>query len=562
MPLLLQYLFKLSLTLAVFYLFYYAVLKNLTFYTWNRFYLLGYSLVAWVIPFINITPWLKQPALNDDHLLYKIVLSGKLSQITATENRSLLPFSVWTVIGTLLIVGSAVMIVRFLLQLVSIHTIKRSATLIQSNEINLYDVESPISPFSFAQSIFINARLHSEADLQKIIEHEFVHVRQRHTVDIMISELLCIVNWYNPFAWLIKKAIRENLEFIADNGVLQTGVDARDYQYLLLKVTGLHPYSISNNFTISSLKKRIAMMNRIRSAKVHLVRFLFVLPLLAVMLLAFRSRQENKKTQNLQEIRRSLMASHDTVPPPPPPPVPPVGSNSGKELAFPPPPPPPPLPKGVGSIQFNNQAVVRLKNGKKEVYDLDVPEQKEAYEKKYGKLPVPPPPPPPLHVQVTRKMNIEYTVDNTIVDTVAPVTYILNDVKVTEKSMQNFYNHKADSLHTIIYQSNHDSVNIKARNEVIGIATVSGDGTIQPYKYEGGQKKNLFDRFTGVLIVDGKKMPHDELNSIDPNSMESIDIINGNHADRLLYGEEAKEGVIIIKTKKTFKLKKNEPVIQ
>ena len=100
--------------------------------------------------------------------------------------------------------------------------------------------------------------------------------------------MLCIINWYNPFAWLLKRSIRQNLEFIADNKVVENGIDKKQYQYLLLKVIGNNQYSIATKFNFSSLKKRIAMMNKTKSARLQVGRFLFLLPVLAIILLAFR----------------------------------------------------------------------------------------------------------------------------------------------------------------------------------------------------------------------------------------------------------------------------------
>jgi beta-lactamase regulating signal transducer with metallopeptidase domain len=153
-----------------------------------------------------------------------------------------------------------------------------------------------IIPFSFGKSIYINRAMHSEEELKKIIEHEFVHIKQRHSADMIWAEIFCMLNWYNPFAWLIRKSIRQNLEFIADNGVLESGIDRKQYQYLLLKVTGNTSYSMGNNFNFSSLAKRIFMMNKAKSATIHLVKFLFILPLAAVMILAFRSNHQNTES--------------------------------------------------------------------------------------------------------------------------------------------------------------------------------------------------------------------------------------------------------------------------
>jgi Zn-dependent protease with chaperone function len=75
----------------------------------------------------------------------------------------------------------------------------------------IYQVNENIIPFSFGNSIFINRQLHSEDELREIIRHEFVHVKQKHTADILWAELLCMLNWYNPFAWALKNAMRQNL---------------------------------------------------------------------------------------------------------------------------------------------------------------------------------------------------------------------------------------------------------------------------------------------------------------------------------------------------------------
>src|SRR5690606_28434163 len=116
----------------------------------------------------------------------------------------------------------------------SFRKMRKKAGFVSNNGVSLYQVEEDIIPFSFGNSIFINRNLHTEAELQEIIRHEFVHVKQRHSVDIIWGELVCLLNWYNPFAWLSKGAIRQNLEFIADDKVIETGVCKKEYQYLLL----------------------------------------------------------------------------------------------------------------------------------------------------------------------------------------------------------------------------------------------------------------------------------------------------------------------------------------
>jgi hypothetical protein len=431
MPLIITYLIKLSVCLAVVFLFYQLVLRKLTFYNWNRWYLLGYTLLSFYIPFINISPVLeKNEWTNSDVITWVPVI------VSSTSNS----LSTWDMIVLFVAAGVLVMLVRLIIQLLSFRKMMKKATKVSEDGMTIYQVDDNIIPFSFGNSIFINRALHNETELQEIIRHEFVHVKQKHSFDIIWGELLCLFNWYNPFAWLLKKAIRQNLEFIADHKVLEHGVDKKQYQYLLLKVIGNNHFSIANQFNFSSLKKRIAMMNKMKSAKRNLVRFLFLLPVLAIILLSFREqlsrttgndqpqelvqtiippaytdtvpeqRHPNKKgyyidvkdnkgnclivikDKNRKEVKRLLMTEWNEK------------SDYYENLYGKVPPPPPPLPTegqwieaanpDVRSITVNNEkATVVLKTGKKEEYDLSDPKQKKTFEDKYD-LPEPPPPPP------------------------------------------------------------------------------------------------------------------------------------------------------------------------
>ena len=296
MPAFILYLLKFSISMAIVYLFYQLLLRRLTFYGWNRLYLFGYCLLCFVIPFINISPLTQQQHFDNAQLVRYIPVienyipaspARAIVQHVVSENHSI---NAWQIFYAILVTGSVIMLIRLITQLMSLQKIKRNATIIHDEETVIYHVDKKIIPFSFGNAIYLNQDMHSEKELQEIILHEYVHVKQKHTADIILSELICVINWYNPFAWLMRHAIRQNLEFIADNKVLQHGADKKLYQYHLIKVVGSPQYRIANNFNFSSLKKRIAMMNKIKSAKLHLLRFLFVLPLLAVLLLAFRDK--------------------------------------------------------------------------------------------------------------------------------------------------------------------------------------------------------------------------------------------------------------------------------
>ncbi len=307
MPAAFIYLLKLSVSLGVVFLFYQLVLRRLTFYNWNRWYLLGYSLLSFVIPFIDITPALHQNELADNNMVQWIPLLYNKS----TSNSSL---TVWNIISLLIVIGMLIMLSRLIIQLISFRRMMKKAKLISGDDVSLYQVDESIIPFSFGNAVFFNVNLHTTEELEKIIRHEFVHVKQRHSIDIIFSEILCLLNWYNPFAWMIRAAIRQNLEFVADNQVLENGINKKQYQYLLLKVIGNDQFSIAQKFNFSSLKKRIAMMNKNKSAKLHLLRFLFLLPVLAVILVSFRKEIGDTLTGKQKQLQPIPAAAIDTVP--------------------------------------------------------------------------------------------------------------------------------------------------------------------------------------------------------------------------------------------------------
>ncbi|HTG55721.1 MAG TPA: TonB-dependent receptor plug domain-containing protein [Niabella sp.] len=285
MPLLIDYILKLNICLAVVYLFYQLFLRRLTFYNWNRWYLLGYTALSFVIPLIDIMPSLEKRALQQNLMVQWI---PAINFATPGERNFFETLTYWDWAVAILILGSLVLLARFLIRFYSFKKMKAKAQLISGQDTMIYQLDEPIRPFSFGNAIFINTEMHSGEDLEEIIRHEFVHVKQRHTIDIMWCEMLCMLNWFNPFVWLLRHNVKQNLEFIADNKVLQSGLDRKEYQYLLLKVMGNRQFTFTNHFNFSSLKKRIVMMNTIKSAKVQLIKFMFLLPVIAVLLLSFR----------------------------------------------------------------------------------------------------------------------------------------------------------------------------------------------------------------------------------------------------------------------------------
>lgn len=294
MQLLIDYIIKLNICLTVVYLFYQLFLRRLTFYNWNRWYLVGYTALSFIIPLINIMPSLQRQQLQDTTVVQWVPV---INFGSAQHNNFFESLSSWEWIVAAIVFGSFILLCRLVIRLFAFIKMKAKAQLLSNNKTKIYQLDGEVAPFSFGNAIFINTAMHEGRELEDIIRHEFVHVKQKHSIDIIWCELLCIINWFNPFVWFIRHNVRQNLEFLADDKVLQNGLDKKEYQYLLLKVIGNQQFAFTSHFNFSSLKKRIAMMNSMKSAKLNVTRFLFLLPVVAVLLLSFRNemKEHNKK---------------------------------------------------------------------------------------------------------------------------------------------------------------------------------------------------------------------------------------------------------------------------
>ncbi len=628
MPVAVSYLLKLSVSLGIVFLFYQLVLRRLTFYNWNRWYLLGYSLISFVIPFIDITPALQENELNNTTVVQWLPILYKQSTGSTT-------LSFWNIVSLIVVTGMLIMLIRLLIQLFSFRRMMKKAQLISGEDVSLYQVDDSIIPFSFGNAVFFNVNLHSTEDLEKIIRHEFVHVKQHHSIDIIFSEILCLLNWYNPFVWMIRAAIRQNLEFVADNKVLGNGINKKQYQYLLLKVIGDNQFSIAQKFNFSSLKKRIAMMNKNKSAQLHLLRFLFLLPVLAVILVSFRKEIGDTLTGKQKQLQPLPAAVIDTVPEVTKPNSKGyiinvkdkkgeclliIKDKTGKEAKqllltewnanaekyenmygeIPPPPSPVnnPLPDFVKRIDINAEYVeVWLKNQEVEKYNLQNRKEKEAFEKKYGKIPPPPLPPPPYSVESPEPppaYNVPvppppppYLVElpepppayNVPVPPLPPAVPKLpdyvrgfslsnNKVIITLKNGEKEYYDLSKPEQKAIFEKKYGEfvsppppppARVEIREVPVAVsvpAKIQVQASAERASVIEVPVKTPISAIQGnpLIVVDGVILKNGELNNINPNSIESINVLKGSSATAA-YGEKGSNGVIIIKTKTVEKVK-------
>lgn len=292
MPEVILILFKINLVLLLFAAAYFLVLRRLTFYTLNRVFLVGGIIFSTVYPFINLTDFFnRQEQINP--VIVGLVPTIDVKQLTS--NYAILDY--WQIVSVVFYLGVAFMAFRLIGQFLSLYRVHRGSKPGAVRNLNVRILKGRLSPFSFWQTVYINPDIHSESELDTILAHEQVHVKEWHTLDIILAEVSVVFYWFNPGVWLMKRAIKENIEFITDARIVKKGIDKKAYQYSLLGVGNLQAsVSLVNNFNLSDLKKRIKMMNAKRSSPRKLLIYAFILPVLLVTTLAFTvSKKEMKK---------------------------------------------------------------------------------------------------------------------------------------------------------------------------------------------------------------------------------------------------------------------------
>ncbi|NDW18010.1 M56 family peptidase [Dysgonomonas sp. 216] len=281
------YVLKVNMAIMLVYGFYYIFLRKDTFFNLKRAYFLGGITISLVYPFVIFDlPSSYSPSEIVQALVYQITLSPV--EVVHNQQASQL-FGVRQIISMVLLLVSVVLLIRLIIQCLSIIylVIKYNNRRQIISEVEFFDLnDREIAPFSFFKWIFINKEKHEPTELEEIVLHEKVHARQYHSMDVLICEMLCVLFWWNPMVWMLRKDLRLNLEYVVDNNILLNGIDAKQYQYHLVKLSFGKNTAVVNNFNVSQLKKRITMMNKERTIRSGVAKYIFVFPAVFLLITA------------------------------------------------------------------------------------------------------------------------------------------------------------------------------------------------------------------------------------------------------------------------------------
>ena len=305
------YILKSSVCLVLFYLFFRLLLSKETFHRFNRMALLGVLFFSLLIPCIEVTTRhqveVQQAVLSIEQLLLMAELETTPANVGAVQETSAIS---WVQVVLLVyLAGILFLACRNIYSLIClfrlIHSgkhekLEKGVTLVVHNQ--------EIAPFSWMKYIVIS-RKDLEENGREILIHEMAHIHHRHSVDLLVADICIFFQWFNPGAWLLKQELQNIHEYEADETVINEGVNAKEYQLLLIKkAVGTRLYSMANSFNHSKLKKRITMMLKEKSNPWARLKYLYVLPLAAIAVTAFARPEISEKVEEISAVKVNDLA--------------------------------------------------------------------------------------------------------------------------------------------------------------------------------------------------------------------------------------------------------------
>src|SRR6187397_29543 len=304
----LPYIINVAVILLACLAFYKLLLRRETFYKVNRYMLIVCLVISFALPLLQVPQQfsLRKPATTSVVQKPTLIVTEQVQQQPPAVQQeaknadtgnnlaqsSSVKFSFAQLMTWLFWIywfGVIVFAASFMFQLVLLLWRAYRNPVIIDGPYRIIEISGDKAPCSFGNNIFINPEKYEWETYNQILLHEKIHIRENHTLDIIIAELLLIFQWFNPFAWIYRREIESNLEFLTDDQLMQQKkVDKQSYQLSLMKVSAPHfPLSLTTNYNQSILKKRIAMMNTKRSNLHTAWKYFFLMPVLAFLACLF-----------------------------------------------------------------------------------------------------------------------------------------------------------------------------------------------------------------------------------------------------------------------------------
>ncbi|MDQ6530745.1 M56 family metallopeptidase [Flavobacterium sp. LHD-85] len=527
------YIIKSSSLMLLFYCAYYFLLRKETFFNSNRWFLLSGLIVSAILPLVTYTKviWINAaPQFDTD---FQNFVSNTSQDESSEFNWNYFLLGLYAL-------GLLIFLIKLAIDFYSLNSIIKGKKIKQQADFKFIDINENIAPFSYFEYIVYNSSLYTASELENIIEHEKVHSDQNHTFDVLISRIFSIIFWFNPIVWFYKKAITQNLEFIADSEAAKKLLDKKAYQYTLLKITTHENcVAITNHFYQSLIKKRIVMLNKSQSKKRNSWKYYAVIPALAAFVLLFQIEviakerpqtvksvsneieavdiykiQKNTTDLELKRIKTQLKMLHNVDFE-----VSRVKRNSANQLT-----------SLKVEIAYENQKSQSIQTGGKvAIKDFGI-------------------------VVVSGKNGTKRTGIKTYDERSAVSQKVALNEKANHSEVKNTITNTETNVNTNSTTST--KINSDTNTNISTTVIVNKDGNTKVIASNGATVAVSSDAKTNIkvghplVIVDGEEMPSSfDYNSIKPTDIESVHVFKPENAV-IEYGDKGSNGVIEIYTKK------------
>lgn len=279
--------------LGLFYVVYLAVLYKNTLFTAKRHYFIAGIIAAITLPFIEFRREIEVIIPSQPLVMPALDISPVNTAPIAVASQPVeQAINWWQVLVLIYIIGICIMLCRLCAQYISLRQLIASGSRSTKGHYTFVAVTRAISPFSFFSKIVYNPELHTPEELEMIIAHEKVHAQQRHSLDMLLSQITLVIQWCNPFAWMYKNSLEQNLEYLADHQAIQEIKNPKQYQRTLVQVSSpSFAPALTNQFYQSFIKKRIVMLNTPPSRKVSFLKIGLIIPVLALFMYSFNVKE-------------------------------------------------------------------------------------------------------------------------------------------------------------------------------------------------------------------------------------------------------------------------------
>ena len=458
----LSYFLNVAIAITVFYLAYYLLFSKEKMFTFNRYYLIISMFISFIIPLLTFTE--------------RIVASETI--VTVQPEQVFIPalpisddLNLHRILKIFFLSGFAFFLITFIVGHIKVWMIVKKSSKKSLNGHSVWITNKDVPPFAYFGKLIISSNILDNTHLQSVIHHEQTHIKGQHCLDLFLSEVLFLFQWFNPFAWFMKSAVRDNIEFLTDDKV--TGrIDKQEYQLGMVSLASKTTFytfpSISNQ---SQLKKRIIMMKNNKPNRFQWIRPLAIIPILAFLTITLSGR----------EIKIINPASDIQI-------------TDNKHIAPP----------------DTNTVIDNTKNSS-------------------------------LSGNFTLNLN----------DTHKPM-YIIDGKEYApgESDLSKLDPDDIESVSVLKNESALEAYGEKGRNGVVIIKTKKNVG-LSNSSALNISTLNLNKTSEPMLIIDGKKYAPGEydLSKLNPDDIESVSVLK-NQSTLEVYGEDGKNGVVIITTKK------------